>query len=240
MDGSDNGAYFERSSDGFLVSERTFFAGTQSKEYFYYFDALGSVIGMVDASTGTQAATFTYDPYGKNTGTTGTAAPGNPFRYTGAYLDGNGLYLMGARYYNPRTGTFLSQDADNHAGDIGQGDRYSYAGDDPANNTDPSGAFSVSSLFHDALDVAAVPPYAAYYASYEADGFLHAPVFAETEAVGIGDDAGLDFIKGHTVADESVCDEGQEGGILTSFIDGGGPQTYLPGLDEGTCHLDFR
>ena len=141
LDSAQNGAYFERAHEGTLVSERAVTGHVQTAEYFYYFDAVGSVLGLINASTGTTAATYTYDPYGRDTGTTGTAAAGNPFRYTGAYRDSTGLYKMGARYYDPAAARFTQTDPASHPGDLFQGNRYTYAGDDPFNFTDPTGAY---------------------------------------------------------------------------------------------------
>ena len=60
------------------------------------------------------------------------------------------------------------------------------------------------------------------------------------EAVGLAEDAGLDYVKGHAVNHESVCDGGIKEGILPRFIAHGGPPTYLPGIHEKTCKIDFR
>lgn len=87
-------------------------------------------MGLVDASGNLQAR-YGYDPYGQTITKTGAAADGNPFRYTGAYLDSTGLYKMGARYYDPARGRFTQLDP------LGNG--YGYASDNPVNLTDASG-----------------------------------------------------------------------------------------------------
>ncbi len=116
---------YTRTPSGHLVSQRTA-GGT----YYYLFDGLGSVVGLVDAS-GTLQARYGYDPYGQTVVKTGSAADGNPWRYTGAYLDSTGLYKMGARYYDPARGRFTQLDP------LGNG--YVYASDNPVNFTDPTG-----------------------------------------------------------------------------------------------------
>ena len=54
------------------------------------------------------------------------------------------------------------------------------------------------------------------------------------EAVGLGGDVAIDWIKGHTVANESICDEGKIGYInpLHDYVPAWlkGPKTYLPGI----------
>ena len=67
-------------------------------------------------------------------------AAANPYRFASAYLDtGTGLCKMGARYYNPSYGRLLTQDDIDHTGDLTQGNRYAYTGDNPLNNLDPTG-----------------------------------------------------------------------------------------------------
>lgn len=71
---------------------------------------------------------------------------------------------------------------------------------------------------------------------------LAAPL-AIPEAVGLGGDVGIDWIKGHTVNNESMCDEGQNGYInpLHSFLPDRlkGPQVYLPGV-HSDGYVDFQ
>ena len=50
-----------------------------------------------------------------------------------------GLYYFRARYYDPELGRFISEDPIGLAGGINQ---YAFAGNDPVNNTDPSGLHS--------------------------------------------------------------------------------------------------
>jgi RHS repeat-associated protein len=70
-------------------------------------DALGSVIALTDAA-GTKTDTYSYDPYGADTGSTGSTE--NPFRFTGQHRDPTGLYKIGLRYYTPELGRWTQPD----------------------------------------------------------------------------------------------------------------------------------
>ncbi len=89
---------------------------------------------------GTLLTTYQYDPYGNLTSSTGSVA--NPWRFAGGYFDSStGLYKFGTRYYNPGFGRWSQQDlVRGHLADPTSLNRYLYAGDDPVNFTDPSGA----------------------------------------------------------------------------------------------------
>ncbi len=81
---------------------------------YYLDDAMGSVIGLANAS-GQGVASFQYDGFGNPRVVTGdSAAPatiGGDFRFHGQWLDiSTQLYSMRARTYDPQTGRFLSRD----------------------------------------------------------------------------------------------------------------------------------
>lgn len=99
----------------------------------FHNDQLGSTRALTD-NTGTTVATFTYNPYGQLTASTGTAA--TPFGFAGQYTDfETGLQYLRARYYDPETGQFLGRDPL-----LGVTlDPYSYGANSPLNWMDPSG-----------------------------------------------------------------------------------------------------
>ncbi len=85
-------------------------------------DALGSTIGLVTASNGPIASSYTYQPFGVTT--TGGAGNTNPYQFTGRENDGTGLYYFRARYYGPIFQRFIAQDPLRFAG--GSVNVYSY------------------------------------------------------------------------------------------------------------------
>jgi uncharacterized protein RhaS with RHS repeats len=170
---------------------------------------------------------------------------------------------MGARVYDPDTGTFMQPDPVKGGG----ANAYGYTDGDPVNETDLSGmclifscstyhavGHAVSTGVHVVENVAAVAPYAAYYGSYEAGKGIndvgshlgvpgriasHVVVAAlglpAVETVGLAGDVAGDAIKG-----ESIRDEGVKGSIdpLHDWL-GSGPKTYLPGV-HANGKIDFE
>jgi RHS repeat-associated protein len=96
-------------------------------------DALGSTRALAD-SNGAIQTDYTYEPYGRTT-STGTAS-GNSIGFSGREADGTGLLFYRARYYDPRSQRFISEDP---LGYHGGGNLFAYAGNSPAMFTDPLG-----------------------------------------------------------------------------------------------------
>ncbi|MHB8468190.1 MAG: RHS repeat-associated core domain-containing protein [Gaiellaceae bacterium] len=148
--GSPN-TFFTRDPGGAMLGER------HSGSYYYLHDGLGSTVAVTDSS-GTIVATYKYDPYGNNTATTGSLY--QPIRYAGGYWDQNtptheALYKYGQRYYDPTLGRWTQPDPINNPLDLHGWNGYTYAGDDPVNNTDPSGLcswYDVACDVHSAAD----------------------------------------------------------------------------------------
>lgn len=119
--------YYTRDANGNLVSLRT-----ASGRYYYLLDGLGSVVGLANSS-GAKVNTYSYDPYGTQLSASETVA--NPWRYAAGYTDTQtGLTKFGTRYYDVALGRFTQRDPS------GKDLPYAYAGCNPANYTDPTGA----------------------------------------------------------------------------------------------------
>jgi RHS repeat-associated protein len=100
---------------------------------FYHSDQLGSV-RMLSGSSGSVAATYSYDAYGNLVDSSATAQ--NPFRYGGQFTDAEtGFQYLRARYYDPATQQFITRDPDA----LVTRELYTYVNDNPANLADPSG-----------------------------------------------------------------------------------------------------
>ncbi len=134
-DGSRN-ADLERDLFGNLLARQDA-SGTR---YYYHHDGLGSMVGLTDAS-GQVAAQRTYDAWGNRRASSGSA-PGN-YQFTGAELDPtSGLYHMGARFYDPTIGRWLSEEPvqDQHFNPRAL-NFYAYAWNGPTGLVDRNGAW---------------------------------------------------------------------------------------------------
>jgi RHS repeat-associated protein len=97
---------------------------------------------MTDSSS-TEVNSYDYDPSGQVSNLTEQSGLNNPFKFAGGYLDsnsslGSNLYKFGTRYYDPSIGRWTQLDPVDPVGA-----EYVYAGDNPVNEVDPSGKFSI-------------------------------------------------------------------------------------------------
>ncbi|MBP7868047.1 MAG: chitobiase/beta-hexosaminidase C-terminal domain-containing protein [Acidobacteria bacterium] len=144
---------------------------TVGERSFYHYDPLGNTVALTDLY-GSVTDSYAYLPFGEISRYSGPHK--NPFTYTGKFgvtQERNGLYFMRARFYDPNTRTFLSQDEIGGVlGDPQSLNRYSYAKNNPMVNVDPTGtnifkaAFdtwelvtSIVDFGHSALDFARNP-----------------------------------------------------------------------------------
>ncbi len=104
-------------------------------------DYEGSVVNYVYDGGAAEYITFvSYNSFGKTS--LDSELQGEDAGYTGQEDDtGIGLYYYKARYYDPTTGTFISEDPGGfNAGDM---NLYRYVGNEPTTETDPSGMAAV-------------------------------------------------------------------------------------------------
>jgi len=131
MDASNNLIAFYVYDGAGLVAKVT----SASEYYFYHYDGLGSTVAITDSSAQIVNA-YAYSPYGL-IGAQETIP--NPFTYVGRFgvmAEGNGLYFMRARYYDPEVGRFINKDPIGYSGGM---NLYGYCLNDPINLIDPLG-----------------------------------------------------------------------------------------------------
>jgi RHS repeat-associated protein len=103
-------------------------------------DHLGSQALTISANGATEEGEVRYKAWGEDRSSTG-ATP-TSFRYTGqrSEMGGLGLYIYGARFYDPVNSRFISADTIiPGAGEVQAWDRYAATSNNPANRIDPSG-----------------------------------------------------------------------------------------------------
>jgi RHS repeat-associated protein len=157
-----SGAILSRFAQGQNIDE-PLAESTSSGTGYYEQDGLGSVTSLTNSSAQV-AQTYTYDSFGNTTNSSGSLT--NPFRYTGREVDTEtNLYYYRARYCDPGSGRFLSEDpvrfgfgplVHNHRSGLTyhlltasalrgrSADFYSYVSNGPANANDPTGLWQVT------------------------------------------------------------------------------------------------
>ena len=146
--------YFHYDSSGEVIGFTRTANGTDT-EYFYVKNLQGDILKVITA-TGTEAAAYTYDSWGKLLTATGDLAEVNPIRYRGYYYDTEtGLYYLQSRYYDPEVGRFINSDA---YASTGQGilgtNMFTYCRNNPVNLSDPTGTSAAAIIFLALLAIA--------------------------------------------------------------------------------------
>ena len=115
--------------------------GNNVSSYFYTEDMRGSIVNVIDNS-GNTVLSYWYDDFGQvNEYRESGNSLINEVQYTGAIYDElTGLLYLNARFYDPATGRFISQDTyRGERDDAGTWHLYAYCANDPVNYVDPSG-----------------------------------------------------------------------------------------------------
>ncbi|MBI3795626.1 MAG: PASTA domain-containing protein, partial [Deltaproteobacteria bacterium] len=138
----ESGAGVNRS---FVYGSQLLQMGDNGVTQYRHFDALGSTRALT-GTTGAVSDTFDYQAYGGVLSHTGTS--GIPHRFAGEESDPeSGLSYLRARYYDPRTGGFLSRDSElGDPSDPLSLNPYLYAAENPVNRRDPSGHETIPEL----------------------------------------------------------------------------------------------
>lgn len=109
---------------------------------YYHYDFRGSTIALTDDGQNTFRQ-YQYDAYGKVLRQTSAGSDDNPFRYVGQHgvqYEAPDLYFMRARYYDPTTGKFLSEDP------IWSTNLYAYGANNPVMMIDEDGRKEVEAF----------------------------------------------------------------------------------------------
>src|SRR4029079_7857751 len=85
-------------------TDRTFTRTDASGSSHFFTDALGSTLGLTNAS-GSLSTQYTYEPFGQATAS--GAASSNSSQFTGRENDGTGLQFYRSRYYSPTLQRFI-------------------------------------------------------------------------------------------------------------------------------------
>ena len=105
---------------------------------YYEQDGLGSITSLT-ATNGSSSQTYAYDSFGNTTNSSGSLK--NYFQYTAREFDTEtNLYFYRARYYDPSSGRFLSEDPAQFGGAI---NFYDYVTNNPERFVDPTGLLQV-------------------------------------------------------------------------------------------------
>ena len=139
---SEGGTSGEKAEDGAASEE------TKNRKFDYYLynkDVQGSTTSILDED-GAGELSYEYDDFGE-TEINGNSVFRNEICYTGGiYDETTGLYYLNARYYDPESGRFLTEDT--YRGELKEPDTlhlYVYCKNNPINYVDPSGHSPVSS-----------------------------------------------------------------------------------------------
>nr|WP_238784430.1 RHS repeat-associated core domain-containing protein [Exiguobacterium sp. S3-2] len=154
-DGDSNRLLAETDAQGNYIREYVYGANhllvglkVDGSWYNYHRNYRGDIVAITD-ETGTLAAEYTYDSWGKpvTKNVNDEKINDQPIRYASYYYDEDlKLYYLMARYYHPEHAVFLSVDPILDSDEsIEMANGYSYVTNSPTTNVDPTGLVQVDS-----------------------------------------------------------------------------------------------
>jgi RHS repeat-associated protein len=180
---------------------------------FYGYDGTGNT-RYLTATNAAVTDTYVYDAFGVTITNTGTTT--SFYRYSGEQYDPNlGFVYLRARYLNPNSGRFMSRDS--YAGNVfdpASLHKYTYGGNNPINNSDPSGKFEIGL---GTLVVIAIVFVAVVYGLHYAFKHVGQPTLQQLNAVPMNDND-LNAARGQLRRFSSVD---PKLGLLNSALDTG-------------------
>ncbi|WP_181434750.1 MULTISPECIES: RHS repeat-associated core domain-containing protein [unclassified Curtobacterium] len=183
----------------------------------------GTPVGVL-SDDGQRAYTVSFDPYGNRTVVSGGTSPWFeylPFGYkTGIRITGDGLVKFGQRWYLPVAGGWTQEDTLDAPLDPSNANRYAFAGDDPINNSDPSGKSILGAVVSGAVDALSVAGTAVGCALLAGVGCLVAGIVAGAVFGGLGGIAGgaIDGDSGSALTEDGL--EGAAAGAAGGLVGG--------------------
>ncbi|MFN3650394.1 MAG: RHS repeat-associated core domain-containing protein [Armatimonadota bacterium] len=175
---ADSRADYTRGGVTGLVSERE---GSTSRTY--HGDQLGSTRGLTNSS---QSVTHSreYDAFGMTVAGTGLPTPFGFVGGQGYQKDpDSGLMLLGARYYDPSVGRFISRDPIGYSGGL---NLYAYSSNNPVNATDPRGTHPGAAVLAPGAGAVAYMTMAAPLVVSGPGGWVLLGILAVVVVVGVG------------------------------------------------------
>ena len=123
-------------------------SGGATQTYYYVLNLQGDVVGLMNTSM-QMVVKYSYDPWGKLTGTTATSAyvalaQANPLRYRSYCYDiETGFYYLQTRYYDPTIARFINADGYLSTDSTGllSYNMFAYCENNPVNMSDETGAW---------------------------------------------------------------------------------------------------
>ena len=211
-----------------LVAQRDATSGLRT---FYGYDGSGNA-RYLTTTNGTVSDTYVYDAFGIVLASTGTTP--NSYRYAGEQYDSDlGLTYLRARYLNAGTGRFWTRDQVEQSRFVpGSLHKYTYARNNPVNNSDPSGntEFTIGGLLTSIAIQATVGALVSGSIDYAIHGDAKRALRKAAQGAVIGGTLGGLFYGGAwlfatralaSTATAATAIEIADGGILIGIVKGG-------------------